>query len=104
MQFNTELLSLILGLLANITVSALKKESWSDSTKTLITVGVATVFGIVATYFTGELNSLQDVGGAIAIITASAMVQYKTYFQYSALNKRLENVDLSKILNENSTN
>lgn len=103
MQFSTELLSLILGYIANIVVSALKKESWSDATKALVTVGVAIVFGIMATYLTGELDSLQDVGGAVAIITASAMVQYKTYFQNSALNKHLEDMDLTEILNRDST-
>lgn len=94
---NSELLSFFLSYVAMIVVSALKKQSWSDEVKVLITLGVSVVLGFVACFATGELNSVQDVTVATSIVTAAAMSQYKLYFQNTPLNTKLESTDITKL-------
>jgi hypothetical protein len=84
-----EFLNLALGLLMPMVVSWLKRNHWPDWAKVLLSLGIALLAGLITAGAEGNWN-LSAIGANSGTVFALATVFYKTYFQDTSLNRRLE--------------
>ena len=84
---------LVFGLLMPLLVSGLKQESWPDWAKVLTSLLLSLVGGAITAAVNGEF-ALDRVAGSAGVIFTASTVFYKTYFQDTTFNKRLERKEM----------
>ena len=85
---NTDTLSIILGFLAPIIISAINQRHWSNEAKLLTAFGICLVLGGGISFLTGELDG-KDVMGAVGVTFTAAALFYKLYFKNTKWNEIL---------------
>jgi hypothetical protein len=89
-----ELADIVIGQLMPILISWLKSNKMPDAWKVVLSLAASIAVGavktLIAAYLTGTPITLQSLLGSIGIIMTSATVAYKTWFEHTPLNERLE--------------
>ena len=84
---------LVFGLLMPLIVSGLKQQNWPDWAKVLTSLLLSLVGGAITAAVNGEF-ALDRVAGSAGVIFTASTVFYKTYFQDTTFNKRLERKEM----------
>jgi len=83
------LIPAILGLVAPYLISFLKNAKWSVREKVALALLVCAGFGTISVYVTGDLNPESWIK-TIALVYTVSNTFYKTYFESTPANKKLE--------------
>lgn len=86
---NDTVLPAILGLVAPYLISYLKNVQWSVKKKVALAVLVCAAFGTLSVYLTGEFDAENWIK-TIALVFTVSNAFYKTYFEATPTNKKLE--------------
>lgn len=86
-----ELVNLIVGFIAPLAVSFLKRCEWSQQRKVVATMGVCAAFGIMVALAGDELSAGAFAERALKVF-AYATGFYKLYFERTDLNAKLEDL------------
>lgn len=70
-------------------VSLIKQREWQDWQKTLLSLAVAAVFGLLTAFVDGDVDPA-NIGTAATAIFTAANVAFKVYFQDTPANRSLE--------------
>jgi hypothetical protein len=70
-------------------VSLIKQRTWADWQKTLLSLALALVFGLLTAFVNGDVDPA-NIGTATAAIFTAATIAFKTYFQDTPANASLE--------------
>lgn len=84
-----DLIPLLVSLLMPPLVSWLKDASWPDWAKVCLSVATSGVAAAIVSAIEGFIN-VHTIGTSTAMIFSGATIFYKTWFQSSQLNERLE--------------
>lgn len=86
-------LAVTLGLLAPFLISFLKDVCWPDSTKAILAFVVCVVFGAATAYVSGG-TTFENATTSVGIVFTVANLFYKTYFEHTHTNARLEQASI----------
>ena len=86
-----ELVNLIVGFVAPLAVSFIKRCEWSQQRKVAATMGICAAFGIMVALAGDELSVGAFADRALKVF-AYATGFYKLYFERTELNTKLEDL------------
>lgn len=92
-QTSNQALSIILGLVGPLLVSALKNETWEKWKKLTLVIAVSCACAIFSSWITGDFDT-RSFRESVPVVLSVMWASYNYFWENTEINKRLTDVNL----------